>query len=241
MKSWIPMLVMCAACQTGPRATTTTAAPTAPTTAATTAVAELAARRAQMIEWLRQYYEAGQYPTDDAGRVISVFRDTKGVRCPMAELIYRSGHAGLVDAIVAENNEVTLADVKSGPLHDWMLGSGLTGEEIAMVQGIPRDLEYSFEYVPEVEPSQSILAKARVRGRLETAVTALRNGTEAGLVRASKQLPNAKVPVVAQVVGSTKVLPEAAMTSKPKVAVTPPNGGEIRFVRVGRSRYQIRN
>ena len=35
----------------------------------------------------------------------------------------------------AENNEVRLADVQEGPLWDWMIGSGLTHDEIAMVQG----------------------------------------------------------------------------------------------------------
>ena len=230
MKTWMPLLVICAACQTGPRSVT------APTNASTTTVAELAARRAQMIEYLREYYEAGRYPTDDSGRVISVFRDTKGVRCPMAELIYRSGHPDLVDAVVAENNEVTLADVKSGPLHDWMLASGLTGEEIAMVQGIPRDLDYTFDIqIQEIEPTQTILAKARVRGRLETAVTALRNGTAPALQNAIAHLPDQKVPAVAAVAGK-KILPNAALTSRARAVATmpAPQPQQIRVVRRGR-------
>ena len=72
-----------------------TRTPVSPTTP------DLAARRAQMIAWLHDYAAAGVFPRDDAGRPLSVFRDTHGVRCPMAELIDRSGHADLVDQVAA--------------------------------------------------------------------------------------------------------------------------------------------
>ena len=87
-----------------------TAKPHAPVTPTDTTV-ELAARRAQMIGWLHDYAVAGVYPTDAAGQPLSVFRDANGVRCPMAELIHKSGRDDLVDAVVAENNAVRLADV----------------------------------------------------------------------------------------------------------------------------------
>jgi hypothetical protein len=163
MTKWMIVLVMSvsSACQSAARATRP--APTAQ-------LVELTARRAQMIEWLREYYEQGVYPTDAEGKPISVFQDARGVRCPMAELIYRSGHGDLVDAVVAHDNKLRLVDVKDGPLHDWMAQSGLTIEEIAMVQGV-MELDYSWM---QAEPSQeAILARGQVRGRLETAVSAL--------------------------------------------------------------------
>jgi hypothetical protein len=128
-----------------------------------------------MISWLRDYYEAGVYPTDEAGRPISVFKDARGVRCPMAELIARSGHEDLVDEIAAVDNKMRLADVKDGPVFDWMAESGLTIEEIAMVQGA-MDINYTWMRGQniEIQPNQeTILARGQVRGRLETAVTAL--------------------------------------------------------------------
>src|SRR5258706_2250486 len=96
-----------------------TAKPPAPVSPSDTTV-ELAARRAQMIGWLHDYGVAGVFPTDDAGQPLSVFRDPRGVRCPMAELVHKSGRDDLVDAVVAENNTVRLADVHDGPLHEWI-------------------------------------------------------------------------------------------------------------------------
>ncbi|HEX5059667.1 MAG TPA: hypothetical protein VFV99_09925 [Kofleriaceae bacterium] len=131
-----------------------------------------------MISWLRDYYEAGVYPTDEGGRPISVFKDARGVRCPMAELIARSGHEDLVDEIAAIDNKMRLADVKDGPVFDWMAESGLTIEEIAMVQGA-MDIDYTWmRQQPNIEIQRQpngeiILARGQVRGRLETAVTAL--------------------------------------------------------------------
>ena len=83
-----------------------------------------------MIAWLHEYAAAGVFPRDDAGRPLSVFRDTHGVRCPMAELIFRSGHADLVDQVATTHNNLRLADVHSGPLYAWILASGLTQEEV---------------------------------------------------------------------------------------------------------------
>ena len=143
-------------------------------------VADLAGRRAQMIQWLHEYKEAGVYPTDDAGMPLSVFRDARGVRCPMAELIHKSGRDDLVDAVAAQANDLRLADVHAGPLHDWMMESGLTLPEIAMVQGA---MNVDF-YVPE-QPREILQASARaeVRGHLATAEVALRDNTAAGLER----------------------------------------------------------
>lgn len=172
-------------------------------------VEPLAARRAQMLEWLREYKEAGVYPMDEAGLPLSVFKDARGVRCPMAELIYRSGHADLVEAVAREDNDVRLADVTSGPLHDWMLGSGLTLEEIAMVQGVA---DIDIGWMPPAEAT--ILARGELRGRLETAERALRDGTRHSLNIATARLPDGRVPHVA--VGD-RVVPERAM--KPRITV----------------------
>jgi len=146
-------------------------------------VADLAARRAQMIQWLHEYKEAGVYPTDDAGMPLSVFRDARGVRCPMAELIHKSGRDDLLDAVVAQANDLRLADVHAGPLYDWMLDSGLTLPEIAMVQGAMNIDFQPLEYQPEQREILQASARAEVRGHLATAEVALRDNTAAGLAR----------------------------------------------------------
>lgn len=118
---------------------------------------ELAARRAQMIGWLHDYRERGVFPVDGIGRPQSMFMDANGNRCPMAELIHKSGRDDLVAAVVKENNAVRLADVHEGPLYDWMLSSGLTMTEIAMVQGAA-DIDYGIYLFEEVNTQ---LAAAR--------------------------------------------------------------------------------
>jgi len=142
-------------------------------------VADLAGRRAQMIQWLHEYGDAGAFPTDGAGDVISVFRDTKGVRCPMAELIHRSGRDDLVDAVATTANDLRLADVHGGPLYDWMLQSGLTLKEIELVQGIAQVnyVQIDLESVPD----RIAAGRAEVRGHLVTAEKALRDNTAQSL------------------------------------------------------------
>lgn len=147
--------------------------------------ADVAARRSQMLAYLHDYQVAGQFPTDAAGLPRSVFRDDKGVRCPMAELIYRSGRADLVEAVVAERNDIRLADVRTGPLADWMATSGLTRDEIDLIQGIARPWEassFQFESQQAAPDSRVVIAtlvqgelvRERIRGRLETAEASLR-------------------------------------------------------------------
>ena len=71
MKHIILVSVLLAACHSS-------VGPAAPSTP------DLAARRTQMLAWLHDYTEAGQFPQDANGNPISVFRDARGVRCPMA-------------------------------------------------------------------------------------------------------------------------------------------------------------
>jgi hypothetical protein len=163
-----------------------TAAATPPPVVAPHAAIELAARRAQMLAWLDDYRAAALYPTDALGRPLAVFVDDNGVRCPMAELIHKSGRDDLVDAVRREGNAARLEDVHDGPLLDWMLASGLTQEEIALVQGA-MDLP---SMRPEVRPDYELVeAKAEVRGRLDTAERALAQNTAHGLDVAMARLP----------------------------------------------------
>ncbi|NVB80651.1 MAG: hypothetical protein HOV81_19810 [Kofleriaceae bacterium] len=218
MKTLILMTTILAACSHSPTVTSTKHVANASVTqpaAIPAPTAELAGRRAQLIGWLHDYQVAGVYPSDALGMPRSVFVDEKGVRCPMAELIWRSGHTDLVEAVAKENNEVRLADVKDGPLWDWMVGSGLTVDEIAMVQGA---MEWSMNW--QERETEMILAESRgqVRGRLEVAERALRDGTARSLEVAATRLPNGRIPV-AKVTGA--VLPVAALKSKAPVAATP--------------------
>jgi hypothetical protein len=210
---------------TAPAATTVTAPPAA--VATTAATAELAARRAQMLGWLHDYTEAAQFPTDDTGLPLSVFVDAKGVRCPMAELIYRSGHADLVNAVAREHNKVRLSEVNEGPLLAWMQRSGLTRDEINLIQGVA-DIDYM--WMEQVPNEATILARGQVRGRLESAERALRDNTNHSIEVAVAALPNGKVPAI-KVAADTKVVPAAALTSGP-------SGRPLQAVRIVQPRFR---
>jgi hypothetical protein len=161
------------------------ASPAPRPTATPASITELAGRRAQMLQWLHEYTEAGVYPTDERGMPMSVFRDARGVLCPMAALIARSGHADLVDAVARTNNRLRLADVHDGPLYDWMLSSGLTRDEIIMVQGamLPEEqMTRELSYAPALAQAG---ARGEVRGRLQTAEIALRDHMADGVQAAA--------------------------------------------------------
>lgn len=191
--------------------------PTAPRAGAQpAAIAELATRRAELISWLHEYTEASVFPTDSLGRPLSVFEDDHGVRCPMAELIYRSGRADLIEATKRDNNTVRLRDVTSGPLLDWMTGSGLTRDEIAMVQGA-MDIDYAWMREPgepinagpllareadRARQAEALAARAQARGRLESAERALRDGTRHALVEVAAA-PASRPPQLGTSVATT--------------------------------------
>jgi hypothetical protein len=198
-------LVMLSACSSSHATPAVVASPPVAKAASTETVVELAARRAQMIGWLREYREAGQYPTDETGKVASVFVGVNGVRCPMAELLHRSGRDDLVAAVHRDNNRVRLADVHEGPLYDWMLSSGLTLDEVNLVQGIA-NIDYGWierQTIP-VETGPMILAgQAQVRGKIESVEMALRDNTGTALAAAAKRIPGhrtvdgmARAPIV---------------------------------------------
>ena len=96
---------------------------------------ELRASRAKQIARLEAYAAAGQFAMNTDGEGLRfVWRDTAGRLCAMADLVAASGRADLVDRVAREDNALQLASVATGDLHDWMLHSGLTVEEIQLVQ-----------------------------------------------------------------------------------------------------------
>jgi hypothetical protein len=220
MKRMILLTVFVAACSTMDRAAAPAAV--AAVAAAPANVAELAAGRARMIQWLHAYAQAGRYPADASGMPLSVFRDARGVRCPMAELIHRSGRDDLVDAVARQANGLRLADVHDGPLYDWMMHSGLTRDEIAMVQGamrvdvqlLPQEYGNGDLRIAAADRRSLRIATANgvVRGHLETAEVALRDGTAHSLTVAAARLPAARSHAAGPVV------PKAAIHAAPAVA-----------------------
>jgi hypothetical protein len=97
--------------------------------------AKLAANRADNLARFRAYQAAGVFPhnTYQPGK-LNVWIDEDGRICAAATIIKASGQAALVARIGEQDNFIKLADVRSGPLMDWILTSGLTQDEIAAIQ-----------------------------------------------------------------------------------------------------------
>ncbi len=209
-----------------------------PSLAAQDNVIQLAQRRAQLLGWLHDYREAGVFPADATGKPASVFMDANGVRCPMAEMLHKAGRDDLVAAVVSEANGVRLIDVKQGPLHDWMLSSGLTMDEINLVQGA---MNISMDWMPieEEVPQEHILAgKAAVRAKLEVAEMALRDNTAASLTQIAGKLPGKLT--LAQLASSPvkgQVVPAAAIPKPVVLSIVP----QRRVMMRRYPQFQIRN
>ncbi len=97
---------------------------------------ELAQARKRQIDELRNYLSSSRFPQnhDFPQANVPYFVDQRGSACAVAYLLIRSGYSELVEEIRKTNNHVRIADVHQGPLIDWILFSGLTQEECALIQ-----------------------------------------------------------------------------------------------------------
>jgi hypothetical protein len=97
--------------------------------------AALATARARNIAAFEAYVRRGSFPSNTfTANLANVWRDRDGHLCAAATMIDASGAHGLVKQVAEQNNFMRLADVKQGPLMDWMLTSGLTQDEVALIQ-----------------------------------------------------------------------------------------------------------
>jgi hypothetical protein len=93
-------------------------------------------RRALNIRRLRLYQLRGLFPRNEhtAGSAVPIFVDNHDTACAVGHLMRESGWGDAVAAIQRANNFVYVTDARDGPLVDWVLVSGLTQEEAALIQ-----------------------------------------------------------------------------------------------------------
>ena len=130
---------------------------------------ELAASRAHNLARLEAYAQAGAFPKNQVQEgLLNVFRDDEGHLCAVANLIQIDGHTSLISATAANNNFIVLADVTDGPLLEWILASGFTQEEIAMIQ-VPYMGEFQGPE-PVIDEQQLAVVRAREIDRVRSAL-----------------------------------------------------------------------
>jgi hypothetical protein len=95
----------------------------------------LANARAKNLAEFVAYQKAGVFPSNTHKEgLTNVWRDKAGHLCAAANLVLKSGNRALVDKVAEQTNFLKLADVKQGPVMDWMLTSGFTQEELVAIQ-----------------------------------------------------------------------------------------------------------
>lgn len=130
----------------------------------------LALRRATNLARLHDYRLAKVYPENTFQPGLQhVWIDASGRRCAVATLIERDGAAALVQRIGETDNFIRTATVTAGPVHDWILGSGFTQEEIVMIQ-FPSQMPV---LLPERPRDTPVAARTRETTRLANGYKAL--------------------------------------------------------------------
>lgn len=94
------------------------------------------ANRAKLMGWLRDYRDAGSFPTNDKfAEATPFFRDKDGVLCAMAYLIARSGRTDIVDKVAATRNNAYIRELAGDPaLVAWLDSWGLSVAEAGRIQ-----------------------------------------------------------------------------------------------------------
>lgn len=154
-------------------------------TQATISRAELAKHRAQQIERLKAYADAGVFPRNNVSRtLVNVLRDDDGRLCAVANMIHLDGKDDILDAAVKTNNFMKIAEQNEGDMHAWVLGSGLTVEEVAFIQApyMPARPDADFEK----------LERERLQAHFKVAIKMLEEDTEKSLDLAMARLDEAK-------------------------------------------------
>jgi hypothetical protein len=127
--------------------------------------AMLAVVRAHNLAAFHAYAAAGVYPSNIyTDGELNVWRDDDGHFCAAATMIRASGEIALTDRVAEQTNNIKLGDVTQGPLMDWMLTSGLTQDEVALIQRPFRPVA--------TRPDPQLVAQARIDAKKRAAETA---------------------------------------------------------------------
>lgn len=85
---------------------------------------------------LTQYREAGNFPLNYYKKErIPVFIDEHGTHCAVGYLMQQSGYEHLAQRLAGEDNYIWVKDIKDPEVILWQQESGLTLEELKLIQG----------------------------------------------------------------------------------------------------------
>jgi len=148
--------------------------------------AKLAEQRAANLARFRAYQQGGVFPSNTFDtRRLNVWMDADGHLCAAATIINASGQTDLVQQVAEQTNFIRLADVKQGPLMDWILTSGLTQDEIAAIQ---EPFMPVVRQQPEIDPKLRAAETARLIKKYKAVDAMIVKSQKASLDRAVDRL-----------------------------------------------------
>jgi hypothetical protein len=97
---------------------------------------ELLAARLVQLQRLAAYRDRGIFPLNEgqSTHAVPIFVDRHGTACAVGHLMRCSGWSNEVDSIQKTNNLVYVPDARQSAIAEWVLTSGLTLEEAALIQ-----------------------------------------------------------------------------------------------------------
>ncbi len=148
--------------------------------------ARLAEQRIANLARFRAYRQGGVFPSNTfEPRRLNVWMDAAGHLCAAATIINASGQTALVQQVAEQTNFIRLADVKQGPLMDWILTSGLTQDEIAAIQ---EPFSPVMRRQPEIDPKLRAAENARLIKKYKAVDAMIVRNQKASLDRAVDRL-----------------------------------------------------
>ena len=146
--------------------------------------------RQQNLAHFRSYWMAGVYPSNvHSKKTANVWRDQDDHFCAAATIMVKSGNEALAIKLAETNNFIKLGDVKQGPVLDWIVTSGFTQDELALIQRPFRPVADNVRPLPvaPANPDITIAIDARKRKAENERLMALYKKIEKQLVAKQKQ------------------------------------------------------
>ena len=96
----------------------------------------LNAQRRSKCLLLEEYRNRGRFPVNEnsSGSEIPIFIDRFGTACAVGYLMQQSGLEDVADNIARARNNVYVGDIENESVENWVLMSGITIEEAALIQ-----------------------------------------------------------------------------------------------------------
>lgn len=152
--------------------------------------AMLIQNRAANLARFHAYQQKGSFPSNVyTASALNVWRDPDGKFCAAATIIRASGQTALVDQIAEDDNFIRLGTVTSGPMMDWILMSGLTQAELALIQRPFMPVAGR----PSVDDPMTVAVNPSMRAKEDARLAKLYTQIEATLVKNQKRSLDAAV------------------------------------------------